>query len=586
MQTATAPPARRKKRRTRTDAAVAASQPTGATIKGHLPLLGLAAASLLLQSLIFAPIGLWPVAFICLTPWLVMVGASQFAPRVYAYSFLMAVAFFLVNMRWMIPATVEGYAALSVYQAIYFPLLACAIRHVIRRRGWPLGLAFPAIWVAGELLRGVVLSGFPWFFLSHSLAGVLPLIQISDLVGAYGVSFVIAAVNGALADLVLARLKPPAEAGWGPPPVSYSRRPRLSIAAAVIPLTAALAYGAFQLSRDTTKPGPKVAILQGDFVMTVDGEEVNDPDKRRIYFEMLDAAAAEEPEIYVLPETPWIMYLNPEVRDFYEVSRHSFARLQQHAREHQAHIITGSASLERTPHDLLAAERRFNSAAVFWPDGSEPGRYDKVHLVYFGEMIPFRFGRLRFLYLWFNRMMPFSNGGADEYSIFPGEKFDTFATKPTASKDQAYRFGIPICYEDVMPYVARRFVSAGRPEKQADFLFNISNDGWFGRGIQQPQHLAICVFRAVENRVGIARAVNTGVSAFIDPSGKVRNRVSGDPSGRWPKECGYQVANISVDSRYSLYSRYGDWFAWSCAAVLLLLLVDYWIARARAYGDD
>jgi apolipoprotein N-acyltransferase len=223
---------------------------------------------------------------------------------------------------------------------------------------------------------------------------------------------------------------------------------------------------------------------------------------------------------------------------------------------------------------------------VFKPDGSEPGRYDKVHLVYFGEVLPFRFGRLRFLYLWLNGLVPFSDGGRLEYSLFHGSGFHRFEMEPPSQPGRKYRFGIPICYEDVMPYVSREFVCGGHPEKQADFLLNISNDGWFGRGHQQPQHLAICTFRAVENRVGIARAVNTGVSAIIDPDGSIHTRVDADPQGRWSGAIGYAVGKLRVDSRYTLYSRYGDWFAWSCAAIWLIFFADYWITRARTRGRE
>jgi len=158
--------------------------------------------------------------------------------------------------------------------------------------------------------------------------------------------------------------------------------------------------------------------------------------------------------------------------------------------------------------------------------------------------------------------------------------------KAASQPGRSYRFGVPICYEDVMPYVSREFVSGGSNKKRVDFLLNISNDGWYGHGTQQPQHLAVCVFRAVENRVGIARAVTTGVSAFIDPSGRVHDRVGGDPSHRWPGESNYATARISVDSRYTSYSRYGDWFAWGCALVWLLAYIDYWIARARALAAE
>jgi apolipoprotein N-acyltransferase len=181
--------------------------------------------------------------------------------------------------------------------------------------------------------------------------------------------------------------------------------------------------------------------------------------------------------------------------------------------------------------------------------------------------------------------MPFSGPDGDyEYSLFPGEEFRSFSMQPPSAPSKEFRFGIPICYEDVMPYVCREF-ARGEGRKRVDFLLNISNDGWFGRGVQQPQHLAICVFRAVENRVGIARAVNTGISGFIKPTGRLHDLVAGDPSHRWPGIAGYSVARLTVDSRYSYYSRYGDWFAWFCAVLWLVFFLDYWVVRMRTADD-
>ncbi len=561
----------------------------------HGPLLLLALATLFFKSLIFAPISIWPLAFVCLTPWLVLVGCASRAPRVYFYSVVLGAAFFLINMRWMYPATGWGYLALSLYQTVYFPLMAIPVRSVIRRRNWPLAVVFPCVWVGGEILRAVVLSGFPWFFLSHGLYQVLSLIQVSDLVGAYGVSFVAATVNGAVADVIIcrwrkARMAPRQGNGrqgrggqweaWR----SALRERRVSVVLALALPALCIVYGQVRLRQNTGSIGPKVAVLQGDFVNTVEGDEVPDVEKRAIYFSMLDAAAEQQPDLFLLPETPWIIYLNPEVRDFFPMSRESFQAFHSRAQRRSAYIVTGSASMVPTPDDLLTKDRRYNSAMVFHPDGREPGRYDKNHLVYFGEVVPFRFGRFHSLYLWLNRIMPFSGPDGDyEYSLFPGDGFKVFAMQPKSQLTQTFRFGVPICYEDVMPYVSRRFTYDGG-EKRVDFLLNISNDGWFGRGIQQPQHLAICAFRAVENRVGIARAVNTGVSAFIQPTGRIHDVVSGS-SGRWPGAAGFAVANVGVDSRLTLYSRYGDWFAWGCALIWLALFIDYWVVRVREHVE-
>ena len=549
----------------------------------------LSLGALVPMCLIFAPIELWPLSFVCMVPWLLLVGGSVHAPRVYFHSYMLGVAFFLINLSWLYHSTGPGYVALSIYLAIDFPLVALTVRHAVRRRRWPLAIVFPLVWVGCEMLRAMIVGGFPWFFLSHSVYRVLTLIQISDLVGAYGVTFLIAAVNGALADVALAWFKSRRDGSS----LRGSRAIRVSIPFAGIILLFAIVYGQVQLHRDTTSPGPKVAVIQGDFLSLVNAKDATGHDslsegqKMKAYLSMMQAAAAEKPDLYLLPESPWTMFLNPEARDFHSRSRRSYAALQAHAAKHDAAIVTGSGTIIPTPFDAGAAERRHNSATIFYADGSEPDRYDKVHLVYFGEIIPFRFGRLRFLYFWLNRLVPWSGeDGNFEFSLFRGESFKTFTLNAPSQGGRAYDFAIPICYEDVMPYVSRRFVSGGAKRKRVDLLLNISNDGWFGRGSQQPQHIAISAFRAVENRVPIARSVNTGVSGFITSSGELHDLVKGDPDNPWPGECGFSVAELSVDSRYTLYSRYGDWFAWGCALLWLALFIDYWVLRARAVNES
>ena len=239
-----------------------------------------------------------------------------------------------------------------------------------------------------------------------------------------------------------------------------------------------------------------------------------------------------------------------------------------------------------TPHSLRAAEVKHNSAYIFAPDGSPPQRYDKVHCVYFGEVVPFRYGRLRFVYLWLEPRMPFSEEGY-EYSIEPGTEFKTFSMTARSDPQRVYRFGVPICYEDVMPYVSRRFVTDPQTgDKRVDFLLNISNDGWFVHSNELPQHLAICALRAVENRVGIARAVNTGISGFVDPDGRIHDLVQENGRSHGPGIRGYSVARVGVDSRHSFYSRTGDVLAVLCALLSLLLFIDYLVVRARQRSSE
>jgi apolipoprotein N-acyltransferase len=241
------------------------------------------------------------------------------------------------------------------------------------------------------------------------------------------------------------------------------------------------------------------------------------------------------------------------------------------------YIVTGSLSVIETQLDLRASVHRYNSAFVFPPDGAAPSRYDKIHLVMVGEYVPFRYGPLRFIYLWINRIGPFYEEEF-EYSLSAGSEFKTF--NMTTPDGKAYGFATPICYENVMPYVYRRFVLDDAGRKRCDFFLNMSNDGWFLHSAELPQHLAASVFRAVENRVGMARAVNTGISCFVDPDGRVHDVVSVNGRVVGPGVDGFRVANVLVDPRITVYSRYGDWFAVGCALIWGLCYLDYAIVRA------
>ena len=543
-------------------------------------------ASLLLQWIIFPPVDYWPLAYVCFVPWILVLGADNNAHRAYVLSYVLGLAFFAITMRWLYLVTIPGAIILFAAMALYYPLVACPIRHVMRRRRIPLAVVFPAVWTGCEALRSMVAPRFPWCLVGHSQHSVLSMIQICDVTGAYGVSFVVAAVNGFVVDLVLVRLGRPCAVT--PPRPIYLRT---SAAFTACVLATCLAYGGYRLATSNPTDGPRIAIIQGNYPNYVDEERArNSPtmtQRADRYFELVARAARDKPDLFLLPETPWIMYLNrgfieqPLTRwyaDTYTPQEcyNAFTRI---AREYHAYVVTGSTSLELTPLDVRASERRYNSAFVFPPDGGPPQRYDKMHLVFIGEYVPFRYGPLRFFYLWINRIMPF--GGPDyEYSLTPGHTPRIFALKARSQNNRLYRFATPICYENVMPYLSRAFVAADGA-KRCDFLLNLSNDGWFAHSSEQPQHLAASVFRAVENRVGVARAVNTGISCFIDPDGRVHDTVSRNGVVVGPGVDGYRVARVKLDDRLTLYSRFGDVLAIICAGIWGVFYLDYILARIR-----
>jgi apolipoprotein N-acyltransferase len=218
----------------------------------------------------------------------------------------------------------------------------------------------------------------------------------------------------------------------------------------------------------------------------------------------------------------------------------------------------------------MEAGRRYNSALLYLPEGRQwELRYDKMHLVPFGEFVPFR-RTIPPLYRLLMRLTPYDY----EYSLTAGTRSTRF---PLRAMEREFRFGVLICYEDTAPEVARRLVYDPDGAKRLDWLVNISNDGWFVRqtsgGIvptaELAQHMAICVFRAVENRVSVLRSVNTGISVLIDPLGRIRDdMLAGSlPSAAFERQgvAGWFAARITCDSRATVFGTCGRWLDFCCA---------------------
>ena len=585
-------------------------------VRSRWATLGLSMLTGLLLSLIFAPINWWALAYVCMVPWLVAICTAERQGWLYFSSYLTGFAFFFINLHWLWDvAFIEkagvhwpvGTFALAVYLAVYFPLSAWPVHHAWVRWRLPAAIVFPVVWVASEMLRAWVMTGFPWFFLAHSHYRVLSLIQVSDLVGAYGVTFVIAMVNGCVVDLLL---------GWfwvrRHPWRIRRRMVGASVVVTVLSLAATIAYGRYCLATIALTEGPRVAVIQEHYPLEVldEGEGPSAFEKLAAHLRLAIQATHDEPDILAFPETAWGDVLNPDFLEAKQLiagyvnrarqlySRRTDAILRALTRGDEGAIVThlralgigmddvgglgptyvlvGSLAYELFPTAVYPKIKRYNSAYLYESTGrEEPDRYDKVHLVLFGEFVPFRYGRLHFLYQSLNNITPWGRSGT-EYSLTAGSQFKVLSLRARSQNDRTYRFGVPICYEDCMPYVCRAFVGQGHEAKQADFLLNISNDGWFHHGAEHVQHLAICVFRAVENRVAIARAVNTGVSAFIDPIGRVHGMIG-------EGETGYLVRTLKLSDRFAPYTQWGDWFARVCGLLAAAVLVESVIGRLRRW---
>jgi apolipoprotein N-acyltransferase len=243
--------------------------------------------------------------------------------------------------------------------------------------------------------------------------------------------------------------------------------------------------------------------------------------------------------------------------------------------------LVGSAGGEPLLGDdgtIKELSKSYNSAFLYEPNGMQANeQYNKIHLVPFGEEIPGKKGS--WLHNFFMNFSPYDS----DYTLDRGGEFAIF--KMRGNEDTAYRFGVMICYEDAVPYIGRKFVLDGDGKKRVDWLVNISNDGWFVRfkqGTIVPsgelsQHAAVCVFRAIENRVSVLRSVNTGISCLIDSSGQIRD---GYLAGSLPKHAlsrtgvpGWFTDRIEIDDRVTFFSRYGQWLDGGCAGLLVLCLI-------------
>lgn len=519
-----------------------------AGIHSRRAILVLTGISVLACFLIFPSVGWWPFGFVCLVPWLVCVCTGGRSRFVYFASWLFGLAFFFINIRWLCGTTGLGYVALCIFYSLYFPLAAWPIRHMYRRHNASMALVVPIVWVAVEYLRSLTAVGFPWLLLGHSQYEVLTMIQISDLVGAYGVSFVLAMFNGWVTDLLIQPILI-----WRKD--QATRLPIGSLTMCIV-LLGTVIYGGAQRAHRHLEPGPRIAVIQHDFPMSVSASKTNRVAIEEVfqaYLELARRAATEQPDLIVLPETAMYGYINPgflnadkdtlreilkrrypegvtlgDLEGLRSFSARIFESFQSLSNESGVPIVIGSSSMEWRPTAIPPRVASFNSAYLLQPGETEPtARYDKVHLVLFGEYVPFRLSYPS-VYEWLNSLTPWGQGGID-YSLTAGETFNPIEF-PAASKDgQVYRVGIPICYEEIMPYIAREFTyGTGKPDstKRIDILLSLSNDGWFSHVAELEQHLSASVFRAVENRIAVARSVNTGTSAILHPNGKIHDRVS------------------------------------------------------------
>ena len=386
-------------------------------------------------------------------------------------------------------------------------------------------IAAPFLWVAVELARFNV-TGFPWSLLGTAQVDNISLSRITTWTGVYGVSFEIMLVNVAVAAAFV---------------VPRKKRSTLLLAA----LAAAAVLQAGRLVDAPAIPADHAALLVQENI-PVDETWTRETFERTMR-ELTDltvkdlsvkrdasagsGASSSKPgsiDLIVWPESPAPFFTSdPLFRE----------PVSQMARDARSWVVTGAIGTTSAAQSGKSGSQVFNSAVLISPTGGWTARYDKVHLVPFGEYLPFP------------RLFAFAGGLTKEVGGFePG-----VARAPLDAGSE--RLGIFICYESVFPGEVRQFADEG-----AQVFVNLSNDGWYGDSGAYAQHLNQTRMRAIENARWILSATNTGVTASIDPYGRTVARLP-------RKERAALVAPYALTSVTTFYTRHGDWFAWLCAII-------------------
>ncbi len=414
------------------------------------------------------------------------------------------------------------------YLSLFIAMFTFLHRFIQIRLGWGTILLAPLLWVSLEHLRSFFLTGFPWASLGYSQYSNLPFIQMADITGVYGLSFAIVLVNASLCRVILQ---------W-----SHRTFPFREVGLTAILLLVFLIYGYLKMGMMDRKalqdPSLKIGLVQGNIDQSIKWDESFQKETMKIYERLSFKVAETKPDLIIWPETATPFFF-------------------QDAKEFQPMVLnipmqTGAFLLFGTPSYRIEKGkiRHYNSAILVSPSGELKGKYDKIHLVPYGEYVPL------------GEYIPLGSLGEGIGNFKPGKEIFNFSLPQG-------RFGVLICFEIIFPDLCRRFVKKG-----ANFLVTITNDAWFGRTSAPWQHLTIATIRAVENRVFIARSANTGISAFIDPVGRILKQ-----GGIFTEEA--FSGRIALSDEKTFYTLYGDVFAWACSVLSMVLLSLALIQRKR-----
>jgi apolipoprotein N-acyltransferase len=483
-----------------------------------------------LLALSFPKFGHGAVAWVALAPLLIALARGPSGRQAVRLGYITGAVSSLGIVYWTslvvvqfgglgLPAGLGAMAVLCIALGAFPALVAWAVAAAVRAFGARAVLAAPCVWVAVELLRARAVGNFAWCLLGYSQHTNLPVIQLARYTAVYGVSFLVALVAAVLAYVAVEK--------------NPARRRLAGLVVAAL-MAAVWGHGAWRLGQpEPSGPRMRVGLVQASVLQ----EDKWDPDQAwdnvDRHLDLTRRATAQGARLVVWPESA--------VPFYYDETPEVAALLDETARFERAYILFGNDDRETGTETY----RAWVGAKMLDPAGRVVYRYHKVRLVPFGEYVP---------------LQPLLTVGGRYTARLVRQVADfTPGQDYSLGLVDGHRVGAFICYEAIFPDLVRQFAAGG-----AELLVNVTNDGWYGRTSAPHQHLAMALFRAVENEKYLVRAANTGISAVVDTRGRIvaRTRLF-EPTTL--------VRDVPLLTGTTFYARHGDVFAWTCAALALAL---------------
>ena len=504
----------------------------------------LAVASGLAAGLAFPKFDYGLLAWIAFVP-LFYVLEGESLRRVFGWAWLQGFASYIGSLYW-IPIPLHDFADVQMGLAILPMLLLAGVVAIdtavavwagefcARRTRLPAVLTMPIAWTAVEWIRTYFPIGFPWNLLGYTAYRNLELIQFAEFTGVYGVSALIVFFNAVVYVVIFRR--------------GSARLQTVSLTSLTAMMVALVAFGAWRIANLKNAPAEgslKVAMVQGNIPQSLKWDPKFLPTSYQVYQEETTNAAKRGADLIVWPEAAAAFLFQPD--DRYPAALAEDASYRQKlltlASSTGVPILFGAPALAQLNGQLGF----YNRAYLVSAKGEVVAHYDKMQLVPFGEYVPAR----SILGFFVNRVV---HGLGD---MVPGAEQTLFSVKGA-------KLGILICYESIFPDFTRREVKLG-----ANVLVNITNDAWYGQSSAPFQVLAMAAMRSVETKVPMVRAANTGISAIIEPSGRITNRTPLFKRGTEIEEVPWRTVR-------TVYTRVGDLFAELCFVLTMVGLLIAW----------